>query len=1149
MSDERVHLDGESEWWLAELWSTPVGRRWLLKAGLGSAAATVATRGWGASAQARQPVRGAASAVRLQCALGAAKDLSDLVLVADGVRYPLVAHTTASRAALRAEGGLWGKVRLSALTHHVAGVRLPTHRGIVVSVYARRGGREVLVSQLWHCPADATLALAKVAHRLKGSLKSVAGSGQRLASLGVSPAQLSAPREAVQLGSIMDTYTTAEALVAFHPNVATVDKTALAATKSVLGQTPAVQTLGEYIQSMQRRGRDYATTVTVKDKDGSDSQIKLGDKMYTFSTIELNRDDPKFAEAHRSALLSGIRGIRDSAQLGAVIDKPLEQDKAASTKTWVQPQGVVPQPTPYSRQLAATAGLDIKVKNDGFLFGTRTQVTGSYQNGKVPLKLYNNFVRWLWVYVQYLGKDDENLSANPNATFPDTKHAKSLGMLPQVFTVLGVPVWDTNSIDVTLDFPQGAHTARLLYCGLGSDLFSGGWRQYFPADAYAKNIAPTDEVLFPSLMTGILTIGLNLFALVTDLDIAATWIAIRGYVAKNLPKGFIAFNDIVLAIGKGALPLTASESVAALTAAGGATYEDIASNGGSKANIWSILLALGSVIPKILFNPGLVREVAYEFVATLGTTIIGEVTAVRIVNALPFIGEAIAVISLVGDAVTLAEVCAESVICPWVIENEVSLTYGATVTIARDSRDATFPKTARSWRLEAKVDGALVLAPITGSVNGGGTLRSDPLVVEVVAPFGGKQIQWSVVFSDSAGNQVGTGVSALFANDDPNNLPSKVGFAITELPPTLTSKTVFKRVATTAYDRAAGGYTWSDRVAVPGTVATARHQEVISAAIATRLGVAGAVFKQADRYYVRGVPTAQNGKTIKLGAAPQEGYARRPFLLFDSFVEKADEGNHALLEPDSETAGYHVRKLTLDPGSGRLEWDPTVSYGQFLLPVSAAALHSSGRVVTVHTDSGRVGSLQPVAIPAAAGGPQTPQLAAYTAGPGTQIGLLSSPVALAVTNPGTVLILEAAGLQLSAFDLNGNPVPYFGKDPDRKYTLALTAGRTYLDLAVDGTNQIYLLSHAGDGSHPEDYYLDVYTETGDPLVTNSSGVNVPHIAVDYWRSIYAANYDPLTDLGTTKPHIDPTLGVTEPSLSRFDPTLPTTRLRPPRFTG
>ena len=44
----------------------------------------------------------------------------------------------------------------------------------------------------------------------------------------------------------------------------------------------------------------------------------------------------------------------------------------------------------------------------------------------------------------------------------------------QVFTVLGVPPWDTNAIDVTLDFAQGAHTARLLYCEPGSDIVCGG---------------------------------------------------------------------------------------------------------------------------------------------------------------------------------------------------------------------------------------------------------------------------------------------------------------------------------------------------------------------------------------------------------------------------------------------------------------------------------------------------------------------------------------------------------------------------------------------------------------------------------------------------------------------------------------------------
>jgi hypothetical protein len=262
-------------------------------------------------------------------------------------------------------------------------------------------------------------------------------------------------------------------------------------------------------------------------------------------------------------------------------------------------------------------------------------------------------------------------------------------------------------------------------------------------------------------------------------------------------------------------------------------------------------------------------------------------------------------------------------------------------------------------------------------------------------------------------------------------------------------------------------------------------------------------------------------------------------LLFDSLVEKGDQGNHVLLEPDETTDGYHVRRLTLDPATGALVWDPSVSYGMFTLPVSAAALHSSGRVVALHTDSGRVGWLQPVST-------SRPQLAAYSGGPGNQVGLLNSPIALAVTNPGIMLVLEAAGPELAAFDLNGNPVRYFAASALRAgsaqlaFNLPLDKTKTYLDLAVDGAAQIYLLHHTGDGSAPQDYHLDVYTATGVPLDTNSPGVNVPHIAVNYWRSIYAPNYDVLSDQGTTTPRIDPDLKVREPSLSRFDPVTPAT---------
>ena len=1138
MSDEHVHLDGEGRSLLAELWETPVGRRWVLKAGLASAALGVGLGGATGSAEAAPTKkRRRTETTDLHFVLGHVHGVSRLTVQVNGERTPLVRHTKASREALRRRGGLWQVADLSKLSHHVTGVKLRADQGTFVSVHGRRGKREVLVAQMWHAPRATTISLARAAHRATGSFKHVLGSASRLAELGVKPAEIRSAEHLAQLATVVDPYLTAAGMVGMHPNIATKNSAALAVTNTVLGQTSAVTTLAKAITRLQQGGKDIAASVEAKNPDGTPAQIKLGDTTTTFTTLQLNpQKDKGFIQALPAALMAGIGAVRNNANLGAVIDQPLDQEPQASTQTWVQSQGVIPQSQPYSQTLKAGSAISIQVKNPGVVYGTQIKVNGAYSNGQVPLKLYNNWVRWIWVYVQYLGPNDVNLSANPNATFPDTKYAQSLGLLPQVFTVLGVPLWNTNTIDVTLNFPEGAHTARILFCGLGSNLNDGGWQQYFPAGAYPNAIAPTDEVLVPGLLTGILTIGMTAFALVSDIDIAATWALVNGEIKSIEPALATELSEI---LRTAAIRLTRAESLAASIAAGAATYTDITSNGGSLTNIWNTLLGLVSVIPKVIFSPG-----QDSFWLKVAADIIGGFAGFRLANAIPFIGEVIGIIETLGDAATLAEVCAETIIAPWVIENEVNVTYPATVTINRDPRDATFPATARNWQLEAKVDGAVVLTPITGTVNPNGQLETGPLVLTgLTAPFGGKTIQWSVVFTNQTGQQVGTGVSAQFPNNNPSNPASEVSITITELPATVDAKTVFTRTVTTGYSTAAGGYTWSNQIADTGTVQSSGIQQVTGAAVSTLAGVAGVVWEQGNKFYVRGVPVAENGSTISLGLASKEGYTRRPFLLLDAFVNKTDQGNHVLLEPDPSTPAYHVRKVTLDPTTGAPTWDSTVSYGTFLVPVSAAALHSSGRVVAISTDSGRFAWLQPVSTP-------NPVQAAYSAGSGTQTGLLSSPIAIAVTNPGLVFVLDAATSQISAFDLNGNPVPYFQATLTRRslvarprrgasgpgtYTLPLVSKGTYLDIAVDGSGQIYLLYHTGDGSAPSDYHVDVYTATGEPLDTASPGVNVPHLAVDYWRSIFAANFDPLDNIATGKPQIDPALGVAEPSVSRFDP--------------
>jgi hypothetical protein len=1171
MSDDRQHLDPEHASLVQQLLATPVGRRWLIKAGLGSAAAVAAAHlpPWDARVSlaaagpplpvAAQSATGAARAsvpTMLQFALGShgraaasstptqgasAGAVTNLTLSANGVRIPLAAHTAASRAALKAQGGLWADMNLEAVTHYAADVPLPADRGMICSVQGTRGATQVLVAQHWYAPATATRALAQLAAR-GGGLHGMIGSEKRLRALGLTPEQVSTPEHVEQLDRVVDPHQTAAAIVGHHPNVATIDASSVKPTKDLLLGTPEVQTLGDAIAAMPGLGQDLATYVPATNSDNkTPTQIQLTDnsvsppKVITtgFTTLQFNQDQG-FVDTFKAGVGAGVKGVRNSGDLGQVIDKPIaEYPIGTPFKTWVQPQGVTPTARPYSPMTtAAGGGLQVSIKNTGLLYGTYTEATGDFSGGQVPLKIYNNWVRWMWVYVQYIAKKDDNLSVNPGATWPDTQYSKSLALLPQVFTVLGVPIWDTNTIDVTLDFPEGAHTARLLYCGLGSNINGGDWRQYFPPDAYADRVAPTDEVLVAALLTGIMTIGLTVFTLAADVAVAGVWVKAREIAEGIIPKiGQPALIDQIREVIEASAAYTAAEAAAATVIGGAATYQAISNNHQSTANIWDILLSMASVIPKVLFSPAFLNK----FWGDVGQAVTESFVAEKVLEAIPLMGEVISVLSVVGDVATLAEESAEAIVAPWVIENEVNLTYQATVTVSRDlaNNARTWPATARSWRLEALVDGALVLDPITGPLNPDGRTESDPLVMTVAAPFGGVSIKWSFVVLDEAGNQVGTGVSPEYPNDDPADPPSTVVFQITEIPEPITAQTVFQRADTITYSESAGGYTWSEQVTDNGTIASKGIQQVTGVSVSTTAGVVGAVWKQNDRYYLRGIPVAENGATVPLDTHPKLGYARPPFLLFDPFVDRKDIGNHVLLEPDDTSDAYFIRKLTLDPETGAINWDSSTSLGMFPLPVSAAALHSSGRVVAINTETGRLAWLQPVNTP-------RPSLAAYSAGHGTQVGLLQSPVALAVTNPGTVLVLEAGAARLSSFDLNGGPVQYFGPKNDQ-YTQSLASPGTYLDVAVDGANQIYLLYHTSDGSQVDDYHIDVYTAAGEPLVTRSPGVNIGRLAVDYWRSVYGVNFDPLTELGTATPRIDPALGVAEPSVSRFDPITPVQR--------
>ena len=539
MTQSTDGLDEQSWGVLRDLWETPVGRRWVLKAGLGSAVALGAKLYAGPAVAAAQQATSAPSPADFHFRLGSLSGVSDLVLAANGARTPLTAHTQTTRKELRSSGGLWRAADLSALTHYVSKIQLPGDRALLMTVLGQRDGRTVVVGQKYHVPAQVTLKLARAANRLAGTMESVAGSPQRLDELDLEIADLRKPQHVVQLAAVGGIDDAAFGLVSVHPNVATIAPEQHKVTETLITATDELATLASHIDKMQDQGLDYATYETGVDASGKPVELVFPETTNnpattsTFETFKLD-DDAKLNRALKDAVSVGITTVRDSTKLGAVVDQPLvDEQRSKSNGIWIQPEGVRPVVREHTSALKASK-VDINIKNTGLNSGTYVAANGDFADGKAPLKLYNNYVRWVSVYVQYLGKDGKNLSADPAATFPDTQYAKALGLMPQVFTVLGIPLWDTNTIDVTLDFPPGSHSARLLMCGLGAEIEGNGWRQYFPDDAYPGRIAPTDEVLVPALLTGILTIGMTAFALATDFDIAASWTGIRKEVEEEI---------------------------------------------------------------------------------------------------------------------------------------------------------------------------------------------------------------------------------------------------------------------------------------------------------------------------------------------------------------------------------------------------------------------------------------------------------------------------------------------------------------------------------------------------------------------------------------------------------------------------------------
>jgi hypothetical protein len=234
---------------------------------------------------------------------------------------------------------------------------------------------------------------------------------------------------------------------------------------------------------------------------------------------------------------------------------------------------------------------------------------------------------------------------------------------------------------------------------------------------------------------------------------------------------------------------------------------------------------------------------------------------------------------------------------------------------------------------------------------------------------------------------------------------------------------------------------------------------------------------------------------------------------------------------DSES--LQLRPVALDSPAFPDPRTAKLSFGQLNVDSTRLLLHPQGHAVSINNENHVIEMLR--LAPAAVDDAQA--TARYrgrpNAGFGSRPGRIKRPVAAAVSSEGVILVLEDAGgnNRIQAFDLGGNPVAYFGKQATPYFLqLSQTPDVQYLDLAVEFSGYLYVLSK--DGSN--DHRLDIYHpgQSGTQPISSTQGMNAANLAVDFWRSVYTLNYEVLTLPGGTTP------AFTEPSLSLWAPPPP-----------
>jgi len=513
-------------------------------------------------------------------------------------------------------------------------------------------------------------------------------------------------------------------------------------------------------------------------------------------------------------------------------------------------------------------------------------------------------------------------------------------------------------------------------------------------------------------------------------------------------------------------------------------------------------------------------------------------------DSIPIAGQILRIIAAIVGVADLLHTTVDVLLSPWSYVYEMVFTHDVSVKLLPDPNNDKFPETANYYKVTALFDSGGT--PHVQSLDlPAGPVTSLPPVVFRNVPLGG-QVSLSTGFYSRSNDPAkddwlaGKGTTGLVSNsvDQAPDLP------IQQYKQPIQSGTVYVHTQKTTL-QADGSHVWTPTstppsatradipCAGPGTLCDFRNITVRQGT-SKQAGYVGYAWKS----YSSGVKGCGSGgagqfdqmANLNTGSAAQSGYANGPCGMPNGVRLAYNMAGHSSSNFYLDSAARIVRQVQLDPPV----FNPpgaAQAWGKFNFDSAALLLHPTGKLVSINMAENRIETLR---IPGAAmtdNDAGVHLLAQTYSGQGSRPGLIDAPAAAAISPDGVVLLLEQNNNRIQAFDTGANPVKFFAKQP-RPYFLDLeaTAGgdTVYLDLAVEFTGYLYVLSYNQSSNL---YRLDIYHpgQSSTAPISTTRSFSAARLTVDFWRNVYALNYELLQLPNGTVPSI------AEPSVSMWIP--------------